>query len=135
MKNNCIEFQGCKNRGGYGQKWRNGKMWLAHRLAYMDAHGPILKGQVVRHMCHNPSCVNPDHLVLGTQADNIQDMVDAGRQTSKLTEAQAREIHNQKPPGRSPHGFSQALANKYGVTKHTIYNIWHKRTWPHIHPE
>lgn len=68
---------------GYGVAWFAGKYIGAHRLAYCQHHGLIpadIAGQVVRHRCDNRACVNPHHLELGTHADNMQDMVDRGRQ-------------------------------------------------------
>ena len=78
----CIEFAGYRDRDGYGRKSRHGKMRYAHRLAYVDKHGLTLDdidGQVVRHTCDNPPCVNPDHLLLGTQQDNVNDKMTRGR--------------------------------------------------------
>ena len=138
----CKLFEGFKDRDGYGQKWHDGKVWRAHRWAYTQAHGPIPKGQLVRHLCHNPGCINVDHLVLGTQQDNMDDMKRAERQTRgetngnvKLTEAQAREIYDQKYPGKVPDGYTQDLANKYGVSGQTIRDIWRKNSWKHIHEQ
>ena len=142
MNTPCKLFEGFKEKFGYGHKSHKGKNWMAHRLAWYKVHGDIPKGLHVRHMCHNPSCVNPDHLVLGTHQDNMDDMVKAGRQlrgeknsAAKLTEAQAREIYAQKPLGRAPIGFAQHLANKYGVSKETIGRIWRKERWQHIHEQ
>ena len=86
MENGCIEYIGSRDsRSGYG-KVRVGsrtdgtrRTARAHRVAWEIARGPIPEGHVVRHRCDNPPCVNPDHLELGTQADNVQDMVDRGR--------------------------------------------------------
>ena len=137
--NTCILFDGYKNKLGYGYTCHKGKGWLAHRWAYTQAHGPIPKGLHVRHMCHNPSCINPDHLAVGTPQDNADDKVKAGRQcrgetvnTAILTETQAREILAQKPQGRTPHGFVKALTNKYGVGRNTIHKIWSRHSWKHI---
>lgn len=80
----CWEWQGYVNQDGYGVIGLNNKTARAHRVAYALANGPIPDGLVVRHSCHNPACCNPDHLSIGTQRDNVQDMVDAGRQFSEL---------------------------------------------------
>ena len=79
----CIEWLWCRSRSGYGQVRHLGKMEKAHRVAFCMSMGiPIseIKGLVVMHKCDNRGCVNPDHLSLGTQADNILDMVSKGRQ-------------------------------------------------------
>ena len=65
----CIEWTGARSSNGYG---RHGKRY-AHRMAWEQAHGPIPDGLVVRHSCDNPPCVNVEHLLLGTQADNVED--------------------------------------------------------------
>jgi len=52
---------------------------LAHRLAYEDFWGPIPKGFIVMHLCDNPSCINPEHLRLGTKGNNLKDAYDKGR--------------------------------------------------------
>ena len=65
---------------GYGQFNINSRPISAHRFAYKNWKGPC-DGFVVRHTCDNRKCVNPDHLLLGTQADNIRDKVERGRQS------------------------------------------------------
>ena len=73
METPCIEWQGYCQEDGYGYVGKDGRYWLAHRLAWTEAYGPIPDGQVVRHRCDNPPCVRLDHLELGTQADNVRD--------------------------------------------------------------
>jgi predicted XRE-type DNA-binding protein len=78
----CIEFKGYKNKGGYGQERSAGKVRLAHRIAYCKAKNIDIKqidGLVVMHTCDNPPCVNPEHLRLGTQQENVDDMMKKGR--------------------------------------------------------
>lgn len=82
MTGKCINHT-FKCRGiGYGYLQHEGKQVLAHRLAYCQANDLPLEdiaGQVVRHKCDNPKCVNPDHLEIGSQADNMTDKVQRGR--------------------------------------------------------
>lgn len=75
----CIEFSGLKDSHGYGKKFKNGKHWKAHRLAWVQVNGHIPAGMKVLHRCDNPACVNVEHLFLGSNKDNSQDMVAKGR--------------------------------------------------------
>ncbi len=63
----------------YGYFWYNGRMVRAHRFVYALLHGPITDDVYVLHLCDNRLCCNPKHLVVGSQADNIQDMEMKGR--------------------------------------------------------
>ena len=92
--NNCWEWIGQKNKDGYGCFQMN-KQWMhTHRWAMLfEGHDPT--GYVVMHKCDNPRCVNPEHLSLGTQADNIRDMHIKGRYVkpkSKLTDLDISNI-------------------------------------------
>jgi len=77
--NECWEWSAGKFKQGYGAFGIDKKMVNTHRVAYELFVGPIPEGLCVLHTCDNPSCVNPNHLFLGTQKDNIQDMVKKGR--------------------------------------------------------
>ncbi len=70
---------------GYGRFGMKCRMYLAHRIAWQLANGPIPGGLCVLHRCDTPSCVRPDHLWLGTKADNTHDMVMKGRARGKIT--------------------------------------------------
>lgn len=106
----------------------------ASREAYIEARGPIPKGMVVRHTCDNERCVNVDHLLLGTQAQNIADKVARGRQakgkacqprsTTKLTEADVHAI-------RAVQGLLSVrdLASIFGVSAAQISQVQTWRSW------
>lgn len=74
----CWEWKAFRNKG-YGKFTYNGRMYLAHRLSWILTNGPIPDGLGVLHSCDNPPCVNPDHLFLGTQLDNMRDASNKGR--------------------------------------------------------
>lgn len=81
----CWLWTGTTNLRGYGILARNNTMQLAHRFSYELHKGVIPDGMFVCHSCDNPPCVNPDHLWLGTNADNVSDMVAKGRARGRLS--------------------------------------------------
>jgi hypothetical protein len=79
----CWIWLGCLHHQGYGLLNVSGKTMKAHRVSYELHFGAIPTGMSVLHRCDNTSCVHPAHLFLGTQADNVKDMVQKGRARSK----------------------------------------------------
>ena len=69
----CWCWNGARFAAGYGQMFVTGRTRYAHRLSFEIANGSIPPGMVVRHTCDNPCCVNPRHLLVGTNYDNIVD--------------------------------------------------------------
>ena len=94
----CINFLRYTNKDGYGSLKIGGKGILAHRFFYEKYKGPIPEGLLVLHRCNNPSCINPEHLYIGTHKQNTRDMDDSGRRASpvlnSLTEEQHRILTN-----------------------------------------
>lgn len=83
--NTCYEFIGHIGERGYGLIRFGGKTRLAHRVSYGIHKGPIPSGMVIMHTCDNPRCVRPEHLVAGTQSDNMKDMTKKRRHPYLLT--------------------------------------------------
>lgn len=126
---------------GYGKVWAGGRMRLAHRVAYEARHGlNSADGLVVRHKCDNPACVNPAHLELGTQSDNVRDRDERGRQSSgegngqtKLSEADVLAIRAVYVRGSSELG-RPALARRFGVSHQLIGQVVNRQIWAHVNP-
>jgi hypothetical protein len=130
----CIEYTGRCNENGYGTIGENGKTWLAHRLAWTLAKGPVPDDLGVLHSCDNPPCINVNHLFLGTHADNMQDMVKKGRgvqpglsgeanPNSKLSAADVQAIRAELADAKRKDGTGGRLAKLYGVSESVISGI------------
>jgi HNH endonuclease len=131
----CWVWKGSK-RNGYGLLCQKNKTVSAHRVSYEAFCEAIPNGMVVRHSCDNPSCINPDHLSLGTQADNAADRESRHRRnvcgemigTAKLSASDVVAIKASKESGVT-------LAKKYGVSPSTISLIKIGKSWSHITKE
>ena len=135
----CWYWMGGSNRAGYGLVRHEGKHTLAHRASYMIHKGPVPNDLFVCHSCDEPSCVNPDHLWLGTHRDNHQDMMNKGRHgyrphlgeangRSRLTEEQVREIRARREAGEK----LLSIATDYGLSDARVSEICLLRTWRHV---
>lgn len=135
-ENGCWEFNKL-DKQGYGYLCFNGKAERAHRFSYKMLVGEIPDNIFVCHKCDNPSCVNPDHLFLGTPADNTQDMLKKKRDNpqrgskssnSKLTEEQVIFI---KELIRNGEKYS-TIAKKFNVSAGAISLIANNKNWKHV---
>lgn len=132
--NGCWEWTAFRVPGqGYGRfgRWRGDSIG-AHRFVLMLAGHTLTTADLVCHRCDNPPCVNPDHLFIGTAADNSRDMVTKGRQSrgdtchaSKLNAQKVRDIRRRLELGE---GAIQ-IAEIYGTRRGTIDKIRQGNTW------
>lgn len=134
----CWEWRGGKNKAGYGKVTIDGKKVGAHRLSFMIAHGEhsIPKTHHVCHSCDNPGCVNPMHLWLGTDYDNVQDMVEKRRcryggdnHNAKLSPEKVKDIRNLFLTGEYT---KKCLSRLYEVSQDTISDCISGKTWMHV---
>lgn len=134
----CILTKYYRDKDGYGVVKFGGKSILTHRLAFVEANGLSLSdidGKVIRHKCDNPSCVNPEHLEPGTNADNQRDKVERNRQAkgsrngrAKLTDDDVRCIRELLREGVT----QKQLATRFRVARSLISVIGSRRLWRHI---
>jgi HNH endonuclease len=135
-KNGCWIWEKSKNRIGYGATSYRSKSILAHRLAWIVFHGDIPQGMKICHSCDERSCVNPDHLFIGTQRDNIRDMFIKGRRSIKffnhprclMSIEKIKEIRSLLSMGLSQKRIAEIMV----VSQSTISQIKLGKRWSHI---
>jgi hypothetical protein len=118
--NGCRIFAGCSQGNGYGRITEKMKTDYAHRVMYRHAYGEIPKGMDVCHRCDVRTCINPQHLFLGTRAENMADAVRKNRQAkgfalphTKLTDIQRDEIAARANLGE-PY---KKIAKEFGISR------------------
>ena len=134
----CIEHTQKGDSGGYARSKCGGRTVGLHRLVYIRYYNLNLsdiQGMVIRHTCDNPRCINPEHLIIGTQQDNVDDMVSRGRQAkgcnrkhAKLTKEQVIYIRKHYKP-RSKDYNQRVLGEQFGVDSSTIGQIVRGQIW------
>jgi len=136
-KRGCINWMGYTYGGRYGGITIDQKSVRVHRLSWELFYGKIPKGLLVCHHCDNTLCVNPTHLFLGTQKDNMQDMYKKNRQApncgslngrAKVTENNVIEIRKNFKKGLS----LKELSIKHKLSECQIGKIVNRKNWTHI---
>lgn len=129
----CWLWTGLKTDLGYGRIRVDGQTVKAHRVSFQLANPdtPLTSADAILHSCDNPSCVNPDHLIKGTQLDNIADMRRKMRHAhgetsyAKLTAAQVLAIRNDERSQR-------VIAREHGIAQQTVSSIKRRLNWAHL---
>jgi len=127
--NDCWEWTAYISPKRRGHCRVNGKFMEAHRAVGIDKYGPLPTNVLVRHTCDNTICCNPNHLLIGSAQDNVDDRESRNRGAkgikngmAKLTEDQVKDIRDSKLSGPK-------LARIYNVSDTTIYDIKNKNKW------
>lgn len=129
-KGTCLIWQGCKDKDGYGLSSIKGTKMPAHRAVMSFLTN--VSGQYVLHKCTSRDCINPEHLYLGDQQQNVQDQIDAGtfvygsrNGKALLTEEKVVEIRNSTLSTRT-------LATLYNVSYYTVWDVRKNRSWQQV---
>lgn len=139
LENECWMWKGCQSTAGYGVIRINYILKYAHRLAWELHNEKSIPPKIsVCHSCDNPPCCNPDHLFLGSQADNMRDAKNKGRMPHGVlhhgTDLTEKDIRKIRYLGQTdiPH---QEIGDYFSISRMSVNDIIHKRTWGHIDPE
>lgn len=128
----CVEWSGRRDRQGYGYFaiTRDGieRKVKAHRAAYAEAFGDFDSNLCVLHRCDNPSCVNPEHLFLGTRLDNARDAVSKGRNAAGVRSGCARLNEPEINEIRASDKKLRELAQQYGVSESAVSRVRNFKT-------
>jgi hypothetical protein len=139
VANGCREWRGGKTDYGYGRvRLDKTKKRRAHRMMWMLINGEISEHQFVLHKCDNRLCINPEHLMLGNQSDNMTDMVKKGRHKkgeghshAKLNDEKVREIRRLAKVGQRLVDIAEVME----ISPSTIHSIVNYKAWKHVADE
>lgn len=135
--NGCWIWQASITSFGYGRTSLGGRLTQAHRASWAVFKGEIPLGMQVNHKCHVRSCINPEHLYIGTQVDNMRDMRLAKRKvvklgsenaTAKLNEGQVMQIRKLLESKK----YASSIALQFNVSESAIFAIKRGKTWKHL---
>lgn len=128
----CWLWTGYVNPKGYGRINIKRRLVLTHRFLFEREYGPVPDGLMLRHKCDVKCCVNPDHLELGTNRDNVDDCLRRDGSGKKLNLKIVREIKRELYETDSHYGQNARLSEKYGIHSTGISSIKFGVKWAHV---
>lgn len=132
----CWLWMAAVSSSGYGAIKLGRGMQLAHRVSWMIHRGSIPPGSLVCHRCDTRSCVNSDHLFLGSPQDNMDDMRNKGRQDYPAGQRHShaalsdRDVYAIRASGLT----SVEVSRRFGIAECTANQILHRKAWNHLSP-
>lgn len=132
QEGNCLIWTRCLNTDGYPRALMDGNANMKiHRVVYELATGTSLpKGVVVRHTCDNPKCINPDHLISGTPADNMMDR--DLRERHGMAKINRQQVVMIRALWSSGEYLQKDLAKAFGLNERTISSLVNGKHWKHV---
>jgi hypothetical protein len=133
----CWIWVAGKNKHGYGQFYDGESRHRSHRYSYETYVGPISDSLCVCHRCDNPSCVNPDHLFLATNAENTKDRSQKGRTTRQFGEEnkQSKLVVEDILKIRKMAGSNSEIAEVFSISPSNVSYIKNRKSWAHVPEE
>jgi hypothetical protein len=140
-KDGCWEWQGARSAKDYGVVSYNKTIYFSHRLFYKLFKGELISGYQICHHCDNPCCVNPDHLFIGTNKDNVQDCIRKGRRSqsfekkhiahnASLTKEEAEKIVTFA--ALNPLATSTQISEKFKISKQLAKDVKRGRSYGNL---
>lgn len=135
--NGCLVWIRRLDQNGYAPIFRRGRWTKAHRLAWEFSNGKVPSGMNVCHRCDNRACIEPTHLFVGTQSDNMRDCENKGRANhpvgernnkAKLTSEEVLELRRRRAAGESMY----RLGKVFGIARQSVRSIILGRHWRHV---
>lgn len=125
------------NADGYGYMYWEKREQRLHRFVYEECFGSIPDGLVVRHMCDNRSCINPEHLELGTPKENVADMYLRNRKIAPIGEKNGRSLITEETARKIKTMLDQGMkqtqiARVLGVSFTIVHRVKNRKSWKHV---
>lgn len=129
-EDSCWEWRGNLNDTGYGRVCHGSQVLNAHRVVAEMKYGKLPSHIVARHTCDNRPCVNPAHIIIGTQRDNVHDMR-WGRSKNPIKKLTEQDVTKMRELYSSGVGTAR-LADMFNITRSHVWSVVTRRSWGYV---